>query len=140
MANNRVVFDGLAELREALRNLPSELAGAATRIVQDAGNRAAGDVRAAYAAHRRSGNLQDNVHVQHQWSGLAVTTTIQSTARHANLFEMGTQARHTAIGANRGSMPPAHAFVPPVIKARRRMYEELKTKLEEEGLVVSGDA
>lgn len=140
MSNNRLDLN-LAELREALRNLPSELAGEASNVVEGAANGAAVAIRSTYGSHRRSGTLQDSVVVEHSNPGpFAAGAVVKATAKHAHLYEWGTQARHTAIGANRGSMPPAHAFVPAVVKARRGMYEKLKDLLERHGLVVSGDA
>jgi hypothetical protein len=39
-------------------------------------------------------------------SGFSAGAIVINRAKHAAIFENGTQARHTAIGANRGSMPP----------------------------------
>jgi hypothetical protein len=65
---------------------------------------------------------------------------VKSTAKHAALFEIGTQARHTNIGANRGSMPPGKIFVPVVVRKRRAMYERLKELLVRHGAKVNGNA
>lgn len=140
MSNNRFRWDGLEELKAALRQLPEELTGEGSHIVEGAANGAAVDVRSGYAGHRRSGNLQDGVTVEHGVSGFGTSAVVKSNARHAWLFENGSQARHTAIGANRGSMPPAHVFVPAVMRKRRAMYDELKAMLTRHGLLVSGDA
>lgn len=140
MSNNRLQLDGLAELREALRNLPAELTGEGSNIVEGEANGAALDIKSGYAAHRRTGKLQDSVEVTHGTSGFSASAMIIAKSPHAHLFENGTQARHTAIGANRGSMPPGHVFIPAMIRRRRRMYDALKALLERAGLVVGGDA
>jgi Bacteriophage HK97-gp10, putative tail-component len=138
VSQNRLVINGLDELRQALRELPHELAAEASHIVTGAANGAAADIKAAYPV--RTGNLRDHLSVESfPASGAGAKAVVKNTARHAVLFENGTQARHTKIGANRGAMPPGHVFVPRVIKARRRMYQELADLLRRQGLQVSGD-
>ncbi len=133
-------FDGLSELREQLRNLPAELTAEASGIVTEAATSAEGEVRAKYEAHARSGNLAKGLRVTHVDSGkYSAGALLKSTAPHANLFENGSQARHNDIGANRGSMPPAHVFVPAVMRARRRMWGQLKAMVERSGLTVTGE-
>ena len=135
----RVTWSGLQELYDGLRNLPSDLAGGAGPIVLGKAEEAGQDIRPAYP--RRSGNLADHVKVESVNAGTyGAAARVRNTAKHAAIFENGTQARHTDLGANRGSMPPGHIFVPIVIKKRREMYEELKGLLEQQGLNVSGDA
>lgn len=135
---NRIVWEGLDELRAALRALPDELAAEASGIVLAAAEAARQEIVDAYP--HRTGAL---------WSGMAVTTTaagrygagavVINRAKHAYIFEVGTQARHTSLGANRGSMPAGNVFIPRVIKHRRAMYEQLKALLERAGLEVSGE-
>lgn len=137
----RFVFSGLDELRAALRALPADLTGEAGHIIEGEANGAAVAIRTGYGAHRRSGNLQDHVTVTQRPAGqFGAAAVVKSAARHAWLFENGSQARHTEIGANRGSMPPGHVFVPAMIRARRVMYEKLAGLLERHGLRVSGHA
>jgi hypothetical protein len=139
MSNNRLVWDGLAELRAQLRSLPRELAGEASDIVTGAADGAKSDIVAAYP--ERTGNLRDHVIVSKAPAGIyGAGAVVKSTAKHAWMFENGTQARHTALGANRGSMPPGHVFIPAVIRRRRAMYADLKALLVRHGLRVSGDA
>jgi hypothetical protein len=79
--------------------------------------------------------------VSHQDKGrFSAGAIVKNTAKHAWIFENGTQARHNDLGANRGSMPPGHVFIPAVIKRRRIMYQQLRALLERHGLKVSGDA
>lgn len=132
-------WDGLEELRAELRRLPEDLTGEASHIVEASANAAAADIKQGYP--HRTGNLRKGVTVTHFDKGkFSAGAIVKNTAPHANLFEVGSQARHTAIGANRGSMPPGHVFVPAVIKRRRQMYSRLKELLVRKGLSVSGDA
>lgn len=140
MSNNRFQFDGLAELRAALRALPSELVGEGSNIVLGEGNAAAFEIKSGYAAHRRSGNLQDRVDVIQERSQFVAGVLVRNTSPHAVIFENGTQIRHDAKGRNRGAMPPGHVFVPVMIRRRRRMYGLLGNLLTRHGLQVSGDA
>lgn len=133
----RVTWSGLEEFYAALRNLPEELAGEAANIVEATTNSATVAVKSAYPV--RTGNLRDHVTNDLQRSGLAVRGRVKNTARHAWLFENGSQARHTAIGANRGTMPPGHVFVPIIIRERRKMYDVLRDLLVRKGLLVSGE-
>lgn len=138
-SNNRLVFDGLDDLRTQLRDLPSELTGEASHLVEGAANGAATDIKGAYPV--RTGNLRDGLTVTHFSGGkFSAGALVKNTAKHSWLFENGSQARHTSIGANRGSMPAGHVFIPIVMRARRQMYEALKLMLVRHGLAVSGDA
>jgi hypothetical protein len=138
---NRLTFEGASEFLAALRRLPEELTGEAGSIVVQSASDAAQDVRGAYQSRQRTGKLANGVKVTQDAVGrFGVTATVRSTAPHAHLFEVGTQARHTAIGANRGSMPAGHAFVPAMVRHRRRMVQRLKALLEKKGLEVTGDA
>lgn len=138
MSDNHFRFTGLDEFREGMRHL-AEMgrSGEATHIVEAAANGAATRMRTEYGKHRRTGNLQKGVVVEHAYSAFGSASTIKNTARHASLYENGTQARHTAIGADRGSMPAGHVFIPAMIRARREMEAELKALLERLGLVVT---
>lgn len=142
MSSNRLVLEGFAELREALRKLPAELKVEAQHIVEGAANGAAAQVKGNYA-RGKTGNLIDGVYVRHsEGSTFGAGAIVVSKAKHAWLYENGTQVRHTQTGANRGVMPaapPGRAFIPVMIRERRRMYEQLKGVLERNGLVVTGD-
>lgn len=96
------------------------------------------EIKAGYKV--RSGKLRDHVTQETVAAGqYGVGIRITNTSKLASLYEDGTQARHTAIGANRGAMPPAHVFRPPMIRNRRRMYDDLKAMLVNHGLTVTGD-
>jgi hypothetical protein len=134
----RLFFEGLAELRAELRRLPGDLAAEATTIIFARAERAKADIVAAYP--ERSGDLKNHVSVSKANAGkYGAGVFIKNTAKHAWLFENGSQARHTAIGANRGAMPPGHVFVPIVMRQRRAMYADLKALLARKGLQVRGD-
>lgn len=139
MSNNRFTFDGLTELRAALRRLPAHLAEEAEGIIDNRAELAKAEIVQTYP--RRTGNLRDGVSVKDLPSGqYGAGRLVQNRAQHAYLFEVGTEARHTKLGADRGSMPAGKVFIPAVIRHRRKMYEELKALLAREGLEVTGDA
>jgi len=139
VSNNRLQLNGFAELREALRNLPAQLRDEAKVIVQSRAARAAQEIIAAYP--ERTGNLRKGVSVRASEAGnFGAGAIVVNRAKHAWIFENGTQARHTDIGANRGSMPPGHVFVPIVMRHRRGMYDELRDVLVRDGFVVTGNA
>jgi len=129
-------WEGLEELRAALRTLPADLAGEAYHIVDGTVNAAAGEIKAGYPP----GELQDKLDWDTTTDGFGVRGIIQNTSPIAWLFEHGTQARHTALGLNRGAAPAAHVFVPAIVRQRLKMYDALKAMLERHGLVVSGEA
>lgn len=141
MSNNRLEFQGLAELRAALRTLPKALTGEASHIVEGTANGAAATVKGNYV-RAKTGNLVDGVVVEHQSAGqFAAAAVVKSKAKHAFLYENGSQVRHTAKGAHRGVMPaapPGRAFIPVMIKARRQMYLKLADLLKRHGLQVTG--
>jgi hypothetical protein len=138
VSHNRLRFDGLEELKAALRSLPADLTGEGGHIVEAETNAAEGQIKRGYPV--RTGHLRDGVSSEIKTTGFSVSGIVKNTARHAYIFENGTQARHNEIGANRGSMPPGHVFIPTVIERRRVMYAELKDLLVRHGLKVSGDA
>lgn len=133
-----VKWNGLDELRAALRTLPADLTAEASFLVEGAANGAAAEIKAAYPV--RTGTLRDGLIVSHREKGkFSAGAIVKNTSKHAWLFESGTQARHTALGANRGSMPPGHVFLPIVIRKRRQLYGQLKALLQRHGLTVRGE-
>ncbi len=145
---NRFVFTGLKELQAELRSLPEHLTGEAAHIVEGRANAAAVTLRSVYGQHRVTGNLQDHVVVEKKATGpLGVAYRVASTARHAWLFDNGSEARHYvtgkgnehATGAMWGKTPPTHVFVRTLITARRKMYDGLRDLLMRNGLRVSGE-
>jgi hypothetical protein len=130
-------FEGLEALKAKLRALPEDLASEAQGLVEQTAHEAATAIQRAYP--RRTGTLRNRVYVTHFPQGrFSAGAVVKNTAPHAALFESGTQARHTAIGANRGAMPPGHIFIPAMQRARRAMWDRLKALMERHDLDVSG--
>ncbi len=145
MSRSRIVFTGIEEFRAALRQLPEELASEGSHIVQENANAAEAEIKAGYSQHVFSGNLMDHLYQVTRGSGAFGTAiVIRNTAKHAWLFENGSDARHyvTVKGTRHetGKMPPFHVFIPAMIRCRRRMYEELAGLMRDHGLRVSGEA
>ena len=138
MSVNKLVFEGLDGLRQALRQLPAELAAEAGPIVERRAHNTAAAVRAEYAAHRVSGNLASRVTVSLEQPRFGASSTVRSAAPHAALFEFGTQLRRTASGAGRGSAPPHPTVIPIAIRERRAMTAELIELVKRAGFEVTG--
>jgi Bacteriophage HK97-gp10, putative tail-component len=140
---NSVRWDGLEEFRRALRNLPDALAGEAVREAESSANAATFEIRSAYGAHRYTGRLQASVGVEEQQVPFGFRFVVRARAKHAHLFEFGTQARHyfTVRGVRKlvGAMPPARIFIPTMIKHRRQLYGRLVAMMQRHGLLVIGD-
>ncbi len=136
--SNRLVFDGLEELRAQLRTLPADLAAEASVPVHEAAEGAKSAIFNAYPD--RTGDLRDHLVLEERPTGpFGAAVIVKNTSKLAWIFENGSQARHTALGANRGSMPPGHVFLPNIIRKRRTMYEQLKALLVSHGLIVQGE-
>ncbi len=135
-----LAWDGLEELKAQLRSLAGDLAGEAAHIIEGSTNAAALSIKQGYPD--RTGDLRDHVDASLERTEFGAVGTVRNTSPLAWIFENGTQARHTAIGANRGAMPPGHVFIPRAAAERRRMYEDLKDMMARHpiGLEVSGDA
>jgi len=137
MASVKLTWAGLEELRAELRRMPEEFAGEAGHIIEGIGNAAVMDIKGGYP--RRTGKMRDAVTVEHRQDRFGAVSTVRNADPQALSFEVGTQARHTKIGANRGAMPPGNVFYPRIRKWRRKMYDRLKEMLVRKGLSVSGD-
>jgi hypothetical protein len=145
VSSNRLVFSGLEELKAQLRALPAALADEANIIVQEHAQAAAAAVRAVYASHRDSGDLAEGVVVEiNAFGRFGVGVVVRSKAKHAWLFDHGSQARHyiTRRGVQHltGRMPVRPTFIPTMMRFRRAMYGELGDMLRAHGLIVTGTA
>lgn len=144
MSENRFVWSGLEELKAALRVLPAELAGEAGAIVTNAAVAAQRDIIAAYP--EVTGNLKGHVILAPGTmpSAYGAAVQVKSTAKHAYLYEVGTAARQTDLGYNRGAFPlaqpPGRVFIPIVMRHRRVMHEALADLIARQGLEVRGAA
>jgi hypothetical protein len=138
VSNNRLHLDGLKELRDALRRLPSELTSEASGIVAGAAQDAAQEIASQYP--HVSGNLKRGLRVTHNTSGFGTESIVKNSSPHSHLYEYGTETRQTGLGYNRGRMPGRPTFIPAVRRKRHAMYQQLKRLLERMGLKVTGDA
>lgn len=137
MSNNRLKFDGLQEFKKSLRALPVELHAEAENEVDAEANQAALEIRQAYKM--RSGKLVEGVIVERvERSRFFAGRRVVSKSPLAMIYENGTQVRHTDLGYNRGRMPPAHVFIPAMIRHRREMYDRLRDLMRRHGLKVIG--
>ncbi|MEO8680288.1 MAG: hypothetical protein ABI665_14655 [Vicinamibacterales bacterium] len=144
-----VTWTGLEELRAELRKLPADLTAEATHLVEGAANGALADVYAAYPS--RSGNLRQHLTMSAVvTSAFGVRFVVKNTARHAWLYDNGSQTRQFieksgtphktgAMWGRDGAEPPTHVFVKSMIRARARMYQQLTTMLIQHGLTVTGE-
>lgn len=135
---SRVVFDGLSQFRQALRNLPEGLRDEASDIVEGTAAEAATDVQQNYA-EGPTGNLRRGVTRKSERSRFGLSVQVRSRAQHSWIYERGTQQRRTKTGANRGRMPEApesKRMIPIVIRHRRRMIEKLKDLVRRAGFQV----
>jgi hypothetical protein len=135
-------WDGLQELRDALRNLPSELTGEGRTIIEGHGARAVASIIAGYP--EKSGKLKRGVAVSTiEGSGqFFAGVIVRNKVKYAGWYEFGTASRHTAAGWPRGAVPkssPGRVFVPAMERERRAMWPDLRGLLERNGLVASGD-
>ena len=134
-----VLWTGFDELREALRNLPDHLAAEGGAIVNAATDAFMAEVEAAYPVGP-TGNLKRGLRKLQKSSGrYGVIYQVKNVAKHAWIFENGSQTRRSRSG-NPSPMPPGHIFVPAAIRHRARMYRNLANMLEREGLLVTGVA
>ena len=133
----RVTWTGLEELKADLRALPEALAGEGAHIVEGRANGATATIKRGYPT--RTGELRDKLTVTHTRNRFGASSVVRNASKYADEFEHGTQARHTAIGANRGPMPANPLFTQTIMRERRGMYDDLRDLLTRHGLQVSGN-
>jgi hypothetical protein len=134
----KLELKGLAELRQALRQLPENLNDEASAIVQSHAEDAQRRIVNAYA-EGPTGNLRRGVVKDHYKSRFTSSAIVRSRAKHAWMYENGTQSRRTSKGANRGRMPQApeqNRMIPIVVRKRRQMVEALKDLVRRAGFQV----
>lgn len=132
-----VRWEGLEELKAALRQLPQELTGDASHIVQGIANGAIVDMRAEYPP----GELRDALSQSTLSEGrFGVGLRIRNASGWAWHWDHGTELRHWINGKRTGRMGPKHTFGRVMAQSRRRMYGQLAQLLERHGLRVSGEA
>src|SRR5262249_5501264 len=121
--------------------LVSGLTAEAEAIMRNSAEEAMNQIKAAYPA--RPGPPADGVMTDRPAGprSLAPGVPLLNKATDAHLFETAPQARHTSLGAFRGSMPPGHVFVPIAEERRREAIEQIKQRLLDHGAAsVHGEA
>lgn len=135
-SNNRIEYTGLTELKAALRSLPADLARLGNVIVSAHTQAAYDSIRALYP--EVTGTLKQRMRIDIEQSAFGTIGRVRSTAPHAWLYENGSQTRQTALGYNRGAMPPNNVFIPEAIRKRRAMVQQLIQLVNDQGLQVTG--
>jgi len=136
-----VTWQGLDELRAALRQLPATLRDEAQIIVTQTADEAMAAMRAEYPA----GELRDRLGKSSINGGLfGVAIQIKNRSGWAWAWDFGTKLRHRitsggSTGAEWGGKTAPHTFVRNMDQYRRRMYDALKALLTREGLTVTGE-
>jgi len=139
VAGTQLRIDGLADLRQALLALPSELVRESSVIVHAQAEAAAREIAGAYPVH--TGNLRDHLRVDvRSETTESASVTVRNTAKHAWIFERGTGPRRWANGKSTGRMPAGRVFIPIAMQRRRIMLAALIDLVERSGLHVSGAA
>lgn len=134
----RVTWSGLSEQIEEWRRLPDVFSTQAEHIQQEEANAAAFAIRSRYPV--RTGNLRKGVVIRRFLRKAGhVVFDVKNVAKHATIFELGTQARHNKIGANRGSMPPGRVFYPIALQRQRTMFLRLIEMVTRAGFTVTED-
>jgi len=138
-----VVWDGMAEYREALRTLPEACAVEAHHIIEGEVNAAYVMISAVYGAHRKTGTLQKRLTISALKVAGQFTTglVLKSGSPLAWLFDNGSQARHYVTkggkdhktGAMWGKTPPTHIFTRTVAKGKRAVVDRIKTMMLRRG-------
>lgn len=139
-----VRWEGLDELRAALRRLPAELTAEAQGIVDGAAERAMTGMLAEYP----EGELRDKLTRKPLAHGAyGVAWLLRNGSGWAWHWDHGTKLRHYtgkrgrvhATGAEWGGGKPPHTFGRHSGQERDRMYDDLGAMLRAHGLLVSGE-
>jgi hypothetical protein len=133
LSNNKLQINGLAELREQLRNLPDDLAQEAGVVVTAHAEDAQRRVQNAYP-EGPTGNLKRRVTVNREVSSsrFGAKALVSSRAPHAWLFENGVRGK-----APRRETPANEQAIPIFVQVRRRMVEALIQVVQKAGLTVT---
>jgi hypothetical protein len=130
-------WTGLDEEIAQFATLARDLTASAAPEVETAAQAAKTAIYAGYP--RRTGNLKDHLAVVLHTDATRTEAVVVNTSPHAAVFERGSQARHIAIGANRGSMPANPLFSATMIRWRRGLYSgPIPRVLTDMGLTVYG--
>jgi len=136
-------WKGLAEFREALKQLPEDVGEDAIDLVQRHADAAYQRVYDRYP-ERHDGQPKKGKSLREGLvrrvvarSRFGIDIVVRSTANHAHLFEYGTATRQNKRGANRGAMPPAKVFRPETRAEQVQLIHDLVAMLKSHGLTVN---
>jgi len=139
-----LTWDGLDDLKAALRSLPQDLTDDAVDIVNAAVQSAEQEIAAGYHVGK-TGNLRRGLSTTMKPGLFKTVAVLKNTAAHAWLWDHGSQLRHYTtrrakarkdVGAMWGQTAPPFTFIRGVIKWRAIMYDQLAAMLAEHGLTV----
>jgi hypothetical protein len=132
-------WTGFQELVDQFARLAQDLTASVAPEVEAAAQSARNTIYAGYPT--RTGDLKDHLAVVVHTDATRTEAVVINTSAHAAVFERGSQARHTAIGAYRGSMPANPIFSATMIRTRRGIYAgPIPRVLQDMGLTVYGAA
>lgn len=127
MARTSVVWSGLDEYREQLRQLPEACLGEARKAIEGEANASYVTIASVYEAHRFTGTLRRLLTLSPLTLKGQLTTglVLKSGSPLAWLFDHGSEARHwKRNGKYVGRMPATFIFTRTVGRARRRLTEQ----------------
>jgi hypothetical protein len=132
MAANRVELIGWNELLIQIRSLPQAFADEAAEMIDNTVEETAASLIQTYpigpgSGRYRGGNLRKGVKWGTTRSGYGISGFVKSTAKHASIWEFGTQSRKTRKGWNRGKSPAHYnqGLVGIAIRKRRELRGKL---------------
>jgi hypothetical protein len=133
-----VKWEGLDELRAALRQLPADLTAEASLLLEGVANGAMADMRAEYPP----GELRDGLSQTTLTAGRFGTgIRIRNSSGWSWHWDHGTRLRHwrqgKSTGAEWGETTPKHTFGRAMAVGRRRWYTQAAQMLERNGLTVT---
>jgi len=132
-------WTGVDELVDQFATLARDLTTDAAPEVEAAAQAAKSAIYAGYPS--RTSDLKNHLAVVMHTDATRTEAVVINTSPHAAVFERGSQARHIAIGANRGSMPANPLFSSTMMRTRRALYTALVPHLVDQfGLTVTGVA
>lgn len=136
---NELRIDGLDELKEALRQLPAELAAEAADAIDNTVEVTAASLVQSYP-RGDTGNLRNGVKHSVIRSDFGAVGEVKSTSPHAHLWEFGTQNRTTRQGWNRGKLEAQYnrGLVGISLRERKKLNEQLIGIVRKAGFVVTG--
>jgi predicted NAD/FAD-dependent oxidoreductase len=143
-----VVWNGLAEFKEELRQLPEACTVEAAHLIEGEVNSAYVAISQVYGAHHFTGTLQKKLtKTLLNETQFATGWKLTSGSPLAWLFDNGSQARHYTTpsgavhqtGAMWGRTPPTHIFSSTVGKTKRALVQKLKEMVLRHGASTVSD-